>query len=108
MAESKSILVTGATGHQGGAVARELLARGHRVRAMTRKPQSEPAKALADLGAEVVAGDFDDEASVAKALSGAWGVFAVQNTWEAGVEKEEVQGKRFAEAARQAGVEHFV
>jgi len=108
MAESKSILVTGATGHQGGAVARELLARGHRVRAMTRKPQSEPAKALADLGAEVVAGDFDDEASVAKALSGAWGVFAVQNTWEAGVENEEVQGKRFAKAARKAGVEHFV
>ncbi|HKA35180.1 MAG TPA: NmrA/HSCARG family protein [Thermoanaerobaculia bacterium] len=108
MADSKVILVTGATGHQGGAVARELLARGHRVRAMTRKPEGDAGRALAKQGAEVVAGNLDDEGSIRKALSGAWGAFAVQNTWEAGVEGEETQGKRFAKAAKDAGVRHFV
>ena len=102
------VLVTGATGQQGGAVARQLLSRGHKVRALTRKPQGEAAKALAGLGAEVVPGDLDDVGSVEKALRGAWGVFSVQNTWEAGVEGEERQGKRLAELARKAGVSHFV
>lgn len=108
MADSKIVLVTGATGHQGGAVARELAAHGYRVRAMTRKPQSDAARSLGKLGAEVVQGDLDDEASVGRALAGAWGAFSVQNTGEAGVEKEEVQGKSFAKAARDAGVQHFV
>jgi len=108
MKEKKSILVTGATGKQGGAVARELLARGYRVRAMTRKPNEENAQALARLGAEIVQGDLDDAASLAEALRGAWGTFAVQNTWEAGVEREEEQGKRFAQVAREAGIRHFV
>lgn len=102
------ILVTGATGQQGGATARELLAAGHKVRAMTRNPSGAAAMALAALGAEIMEGDLNDEASLARALAGTWGVFAVQNTWEAGVEQEEVQGKRIAEAARQAGVHHFV
>jgi uncharacterized protein YbjT (DUF2867 family) len=108
MADSKGILVTGATGHQGGAVARELLAAGRRVRAMTRKPEGDAARALAKLGAEIVAGDLNDEASIEKALSGMWGTFALQNTWEAGVDGEEVQGKRFAKAAREAGIQHYV
>ena len=102
------ILVTGATGQQGGAVARALLANEHNVRAMTRKPGSEAAGALTQLGAQVVQGDLDDPASLAEALRGAWGVFAVQNSWEAGVEGEEEQGKRIAEIARKAGVQHFV
>lgn len=102
------ILTTGATGQQGGAVTHELLGRGHKVRAMTRKPESAAAQALRDLGAEVVAGDLNDEASVERALAGAWGAYAVQNTWEAGVELEEKQGKKFAELARRAGVQHFV
>lgn len=102
------ILITGATGQQGGATARELLAAGHKVRAMTRNPSGSAARALAALGAEVVQGDLDDEASLGAALKGAWGVFAVQNTWEAGVEREEVQGKRIAAAARKAGVQHYV
>ena len=63
---------------------------------------------MAALGAEVVAGDLDDAASLERAFAGAWGVFAVQNTWEAGVEKEEEQGKRFAKVARDKGVQHFV
>ena len=83
---SEEILVTGATGQQGGAVARELLARGHKVRAMTRNPDGPKAKALADLGATVVRGDLDDETSLDGALQGIWGVFGVQNSWEAGVE----------------------
>ncbi|HJW13087.1 MAG TPA: NmrA/HSCARG family protein [Thermoanaerobaculia bacterium] len=102
------ILVTGATGQQGGATARELLARGHRVRALTRHPEGEKAQTLASRGAEVVAGDLDDAASLGRALQGVWGVFSVQNTWEAGVEREEEQGKRLAKLAREAGVGHFV
>lgn len=106
--ESDLILITGGTGKHGGAVAHELLDAGRRIRVMTRHPDSPAAKALADRGAEIVKGDLDDESSLAPALDGAWGAFAVQNTWEAGVEKEEVQGKRFADAAKKAGVHHYV
>lgn len=107
-AGTEAILVTGATGQQGGAVARELLGGGHTVKAMTRHPHGEKAKALAATGAQVVQGDLDDPASLERALEGAWGAFAVQNTWEAGVEQEEVQGKRFAELAKKTGVQHLV
>ncbi len=102
------ILVTGATGSQGGATTRELLGRGHKVRVMTRNPDGPAAKTLASRGAEVVPGDLDDPASLERALEGAWGAYAIQNTWEAGVEGEEEQGKRFARLAAQAGVKHFV
>ena len=102
------ILVTGATGQQGGSTAQALAGKGFKIRAMTRKPESDAAKALAAAGAEIVKGDLDDEASVAAALAGAWGAYAVQNTWEAGVEKEEQQGHSFAKLARKAGIEHYV
>lgn len=102
------ILVTGATGRQGGAVARYLLKSGYKVVAMTRKPQDEKAGILRSLGAEVIQGDYDAPKSCDPALEGIWGVFAVQNTWEAGVEREEEQGKRFAELARKKGVTHYV
>ncbi len=108
MAQKKEVLVTGATGQQGGAVARELIAHGYAVRAMTRNPKGDKAQALAKLGATVVQGDLEDIDSLKRALQGAWGAFALQNTWEAGVEKEEQQGKRFAELAKQAGIQHFV
>jgi uncharacterized protein YbjT (DUF2867 family) len=108
MANERIILITGATGKQGGAVARALTGKGFKIRAMTRKPESEAALSLAKTGAEIVKGDLDDVASLKKALQGVWGVFSVQNTWEAGVEKEEEQGKRLATLAREAGVEHFV
>lgn len=104
----KLILITGATGNQGGAVAHNLIGKGFKLRALTRKPESDKARALAAKGVEVVKGDLDDEASLKAALKGAWGVFAVQNTWEAGVEKEEEQGKRIAKLAKEAGVQHFV
>lgn len=102
------ILVTGATGNQGGAIARQLLSRGYRVRAVTRNPESDKAKSLTGLGAQVVQGDYDDPQSLERALEGVWGAYSVQNTWEAGVVKEEEQGKLFAEIARQKNIAHFV
>jgi uncharacterized protein YbjT (DUF2867 family) len=104
----KLILITGATGQQGGAVCNALQGKGFKLRAMTRNPDGDKAKALAANGVEVVKGDLDDASSLKAALKGAWGAFAVQNTWEAGVEKEEEQGKRFATVAREAGVKHYV
>src|SRR3954469_16604652 len=109
MANEKTILITGATGKQGGATLRHLAKRGgFKLRALTRKPDGDAAKALSALGAEVVAGDLNDAASLERAVAGAWGVFAVQNTWEAGVEGEEEQGKRLAKVARDKGVQHYV
>jgi uncharacterized protein YbjT (DUF2867 family) len=108
MADERLVLVTGATGKQGGATLRHLAGGGFRLRAMTRKPESDAAKAVAALGAEIVQGDLDDAASLERALAGCWGAFAVQNTWEAGVAREEEQGKRIAEVARRQGVQHYV
>jgi uncharacterized protein YbjT (DUF2867 family) len=108
MANDRTILITGVTGQQGGAVARALQSSGFRLRGLTRNPQSKQAAALARRGVEVVKGDLDDEATLRQALAGAWGVFGVQNTWEAGVEGEEAQGKRLATVAREVGVEHYV
>lgn len=102
------ILITGITGKQGGAAARELAGKGFRLRGLTRKPGSDAAKALAKLGVQVIEGDLDSESSLTRALDGAWGVFAVQDSWEAGVEREEEQGKRLARLARQEEVQHFV
>ena len=102
------ILVTGATGKQGGAVARHLLKNDYRVKILTRKPEGEAAAILKHLGAEVIAGDYDDAKSIERAVEGVWGVFAVHNTWEAGVVREEEQGKRFAEIAQRKGVQHYV
>lgn len=104
----RTILITGVTGRQGGTTARELAGKGFRLRGMTRKPDSEKARELESLGVEVVAGDLDNEESLKRAVEGAWGVYGVQNTWEAGVEGEEVQGNRLARVARAAGVEHYV
>ena len=103
------ILITGATGNQGGAIARQLLADGYRVRAMTRDPEGDKAKALAAQGARVVQGDLDDPKTLERALDGAWGAYAVQsNSQEGGVAREEEQGKRFAELARESNIQHFV
>ena len=104
----KLILVSGATGRQGGAVARELLSRGYRVRGLTRNPDSERAQQLAGLGIEMVKGDFNDMDSLNRATQGAYGVFSVQNFWEHGKQGEIRQGSNLADAAKQAGVSHFV
>ena len=102
------VLVTGATGKQGGAVVRHLLMRGFRVRALTREPHKAGARTLAERGAEMVRGDMDDAASIASALRGADGVFSVQNFWETGYEREVRQGLALADATKAAGVRHFV
>jgi uncharacterized protein YbjT (DUF2867 family) len=108
MSNDRTILITGATGNQGGAVAKALQGSGFRLRGLTRKPESERAVALALHGVDIVKGDLDDEATLRRALTGAWGVFGVQNTREAGAEREEAQGKRLAALAREARVEHYV
>ena len=106
--EKRVILVSGATGQQGGTTARNLLERGFAVRALTRDTEKAAARELADLGAEVVSGDLEDRASVDSVLDGVYGVFSVQQFMETGVEGEVRQGALLADAAKAAGVEHLV
>jgi uncharacterized protein YbjT (DUF2867 family) len=108
VSSDRTILLTGVTGNQGGAVEHALQGAGFRLRGLTRKSDSERAAALVQQGVEIVKGDLDDEATLRRALAGAWGVFGVQSSSEAGVEGEEAQGKRLATLAREAGVEHYV
>lgn len=104
----RTILVAGATGTQGGAVARELAARGYRVKGLTRNTDSETSQELTALGIEMVRGDFDDAESLDRAFEGAYGAFSVQQYRGVGVDGEIRQGKAFADAAKRAGVAHFV
>src|SRR3981081_2981122 len=108
MTNNRTILITGVTGNQGGAVAQALQDKGFHLRGLTRKPESAQAAALARHGVDIVKGDLNDEATLRRALAGAWGVFGVQNAQEAGVEREEAQGQGLATLAREAGVEHYV
>lgn len=102
------IVVTGATGLQGGAVSRQLLKEGWRVRGLTRDPESQKAKALAAAGAEVVQADMGDPASLRAALEGAYGVYSVQNPFIGGPDAEVRQGKNVGDAAKERGVQHLV
>jgi uncharacterized protein YbjT (DUF2867 family) len=106
--EQRTIVVIGATGLQGGAVARRLLQERWRVRAFTRSPASGPARTLAALGATVVKGDMSDVGSLQSAFEGAHGVYSMQTPFTAGPETEVQQGKNVGEAARAAGVKHLV
>ncbi|CAG7657902.1 NmrA/HSCARG family protein [Actinacidiphila bryophytorum] len=109
MSAGDEILVFGATGRQGGAVARELLRRGEAVRALVRDPLAEGAQRLADAGAALVTGDMEDAESLDAAMRGVSRVYSVQTfTGPDGVEGEERQGKAVADAAVRAGVGHFV
>ena len=102
------IVVTGATGRQGGAVARHLLADGWRVRGVTRSPDSRAARDLAALGVEVVRADMADPDAMRRAFAGAHGVFSVQNPMISGADGEVAQGKNVVDAAASAGVSHLV
>jgi uncharacterized protein YbjT (DUF2867 family) len=105
----KTIFVSGATGQQGGAVVCHLLQQPDvRIRALTRNPASRAAQAVKQRGVELVQGDLDEPASFRQALEGVDGVFSVQNFLETGYDREIAQGKQLADAARAAGVRHFV
>jgi uncharacterized protein YbjT (DUF2867 family) len=110
--DKKIIAVVGATGAQGGGLVRAILNDKNgpfAARAITRKVDSEKAKALADAGAEVVAADLDDVKSLKKAFEGAHGVFCVTNFWEHfKPEKELSQARNMAQAAKDAGVHHVI
>jgi uncharacterized protein YbjT (DUF2867 family) len=108
MSTKRSVLVAGATGQQGGAVARALLSRGHRVKALTRKPDSDAAQRLRSAGADLATGDLGDAASVRQAASGVDTMFLMGNSLEVGPEEETRQGIIAAEAAKDAGVGHLI
>lgn len=112
MADEKIIAVLGATGAQGGGLARAILNDpdgGFRVRAITRTPRSEPAQALAQLGAEVVRADIDDEASLRKAFKGAHGAYCVTFFWEHfSPAKEKAEAHNMASAAKTTGLKHVI
>jgi uncharacterized protein YbjT (DUF2867 family) len=110
--EKKTIAVIGATGAQGGGLMRAILADRQgpfAARAITRKPESEAARALASLGAEVVAGDADDPESLERAFAGAHGAFCVTPFWEHfSPARELAQAANMARAAKRAGIEHAI
>jgi uncharacterized protein YbjT (DUF2867 family) len=102
------ILVTGATGNQGGAIARHLLQRGKfKVRAIVRDQNKPAAQALKQAGVELIQGDFNDRTSLDRALQGVYGVFSVQD-FRDGVDTEIRQGSAITDAAKAANIEHFV
>lgn len=105
-----SFLILGATGLQGGAVAREMLNRGQTIRILTRRASSPKAQALANLGADVVEGDLSKPETLADAFQGATGVFSVQDFYAPGVGLvgEFEQGRAVLAAAKAAGVRHIV
>ena len=115
---AKLITVYGATGQQGGAVARALLSKdGFAVRAVTRNPDSERAVALKKAGAEIIKGDLEDRSTIDAAIAGAYGVFLVTDYWgllnrlknpDLAQEEEIAQGKAVGDACVRAGVKHVV
>lgn len=106
--KSKLVLVTGATGKQGGAVLHHLRERGFPVRALVRNPEDPKARHLFGPGTEVSRGDLEDEASLTRALDGAYGVYSVQNWRASDIEGEIRQGKHLADAAKRSRISHFV
>jgi uncharacterized protein YbjT (DUF2867 family) len=108
MAKKISVLVSGATGKQGGALARALLAHKQAVYALTRKPDSRGAREIERLGARIITGDFDDQASIVKAARGIDTFFVMSTSFEKGPEAEAKQGIAVLDAAKAAGVKHIV
>jgi len=107
MSQNAVVVVTGATGKQGGAVVKSLLARGHKVRAVTRNTESAKAKQLANAGVTLVRASLEDTAALRQALAGASSLFAMTTPFEEGTRAETRQGISAADAAKAAGV-HLV
>jgi uncharacterized protein YbjT (DUF2867 family) len=108
VSRDRVVAVTGATGRQGGAVARHLLSAGWQVRAVTRKPDGPAARVLAALGAEVVRADMMNKDELVHAFGDVYGVYSVQNFMPGGTDAEVIQGKNVADAAQATGVAHLV
>ena len=102
------ILVAGATGRQGGAVVRHLLAGGSAVRGITRDPGADKARPLREAGVELVRADLTERASVDDLFDGVTGVFSMATPFEAGLDAEVAQGTTLGDAAKAAGVAHYV
>src|SRR5437867_10645392 len=108
MPQSKLVLVTGATGKQGGAVVEALLTQGHQVRALTRNSASPAAKRLRQQGVEIAVGDFTDHDSLVRAARGVDAVYAMSTPYKQGAEQEIAQGIAITDAAKAAGIGHIV
>src|SRR2546422_3786666 len=108
MSAKLTVLVTGATGKQGGHLVRELVARGHSIRALTRKPDSPAAAALAQRGVTIVTGNFEDQKSLERAARGVDTIFAMSTPFESGATTETREGINIVRAASSAGVTHLV
>ncbi|XP_027715577.1 nmrA-like family domain-containing protein 1 isoform X2 [Vombatus ursinus] len=110
MADKKLVVVFGATGAQGGSVAKTLLEDGtFRVRVVTRNPRQKAAEHLRNQGADVVQGDQDDEESLEPALAGAYAAFIVTNYWENLNQEQEIkQGKLLADLSKRLGLSYVV
>src|SRR6185436_11886840 len=102
MSQKLVVVVTGATGKQGGAAVKSLLERGHEVRAVTRNPDSAKAKELAKAGVAVLQASLEDTAALTKALEGATSLFAMTTPFEEGTQAETRQGMSAADAAKAA------
>ena len=103
----RTVLVTGATGRQGGGVIRHMLLKAWKLRALTFRADETVVRGLTQQGVEVVKGNMEDPASLEKAMRGVYGVYSVQDFWSVGAKREVQQGKNVAEAAKKAGVDHF-
>src|SRR5437870_11549457 len=108
MSGKLKVLVTGATGKQGGHLVRKLLARGHSVRALTRKPESPAAATLAQRGVTIVTGNFEDQKSLERAARGVDTIFAMSTPFESGATTETREGINVVRAASAVGVSHLV
>ena len=106
--DARTILITGSTGKQGGASWRHLRAKGFPVRALTRHPGDEKARALVGQGTEVLRGDLNDPASLTQALDGAYGVHGVTTMEPGGPASEIQQGLNLTDAAKRQRISHFV
>src|ERR1700730_15766424 len=107
MSQKLSVVVTGATGKQGGAVVRSLIERGHEVRALTRSTDSAKARELANAGVTLVRASLEDTAALTKAIEGATSLFAMTTPFEGATQAETRQGISAADAAKAVGV-HLV